>query len=118
MLPKLANRPPTTTVGSSPASDNTAATREVVVVLPWAPATATEYFIRISSASISARGITGIRRRSASTTSGLSPATAEEITTTAASPTFSKQWPTVTLAPRPRRRSTAGESRRSEPDTR
>ena len=38
----------------------TAAVIEVVVVLPWLPATAMPYFMRISSASISARGITGI----------------------------------------------------------
>ncbi len=34
----------------------------VVVVLPWVPAMAMPYFMRISSASISARGITGISR--------------------------------------------------------
>ena len=34
----------------------------VVVVLPWVPATATVSFSRISSASISARRTTGIRR--------------------------------------------------------
>ena len=34
----------------------------VVVVLPWVPATATVDFSRISSASISARRTTGIRR--------------------------------------------------------
>ena len=33
---------------------------EVVVVLPWLPATATPYLSRISSASISARGMTGM----------------------------------------------------------
>ena len=37
------------------------------MVLPWLPATAMPSFRRISSASISARGITGILRRSAST---------------------------------------------------
>jgi hypothetical protein len=55
-----------------------APTREVVVVLPWVPATATPYFRRMSSASISARRTTGIPRRRASTTSGLSGGTAEE----------------------------------------
>ncbi len=39
------------------------ATMQVVVVLPCVPATAMPYFMRISSASISARGITGISRR-------------------------------------------------------
>src|SRR3990172_6021374 len=54
-------RPPMTIVGSSPPSARTVASMEVVVVLPWVPATATPYLRRISSASISARGITGIR---------------------------------------------------------
>ena len=45
---------------------------EVVVVLPCAPATAMPYFRRINSASISARGMTGIFRRAASASSGLS----------------------------------------------
>ena len=61
----------------------------VVVVFPWLPATATPYLRRISSASISARGITGIARRRASTTSALSRRTAVEVTTTCASSTFS-----------------------------
>jgi hypothetical protein len=42
------------------------ATSEVVVVLPWEPAIATPYFTRISSASISARGMTGMPRARAS----------------------------------------------------
>ena len=64
----------------------TSATIEVVVVLPWLPATATPYLSRISSASISARGITGTPRRRASSTSGLSRRTAVEVTTTWAPP--------------------------------
>ena len=80
----MPTRPPITTVGSSLPRVSTSATIAVVDVLPWEPATATPYFIRISSASISARGITGIRRRRASTTSGLSSPTADEITTTSA----------------------------------
>ena len=51
---------------------------EVVVVLPWVPATAMAYLSRISSASISARGITGVCRARASATSTLSRATADE----------------------------------------
>ena len=39
---------------------STVATSEVVVVLPCEPAMATQYFTRISSASISARGMIGI----------------------------------------------------------
>ena len=50
----------------------------VVVVLPWVPATAMPYLRRISSASISARGIVGIWRCRATWTSTLSRATADE----------------------------------------
>ena len=60
--PRTPSRPPTTTVGSSPPRSSTSATIEVVVVLPWLPATATPYLSRISSASISARGMTGMPR--------------------------------------------------------
>ena len=62
LVPSPWTRPPTTTVGSSPAAPSTAATMEVVVVLPWVPAMAMEYLSRISSASISARGMTGTPR--------------------------------------------------------
>ena len=55
---------------------------DVVVVLPCVPATAMLYFRRASSASISARRMTGILRRSASRISGLSSRTAEDVTTT------------------------------------
>ena len=47
--------PPLITVGSSPPASSNAAIIEVVVVLPWVPATATVFCMRISSASISAR---------------------------------------------------------------
>ncbi len=49
---------------------------------------ATPNFSRISSASISARGITGICFALAAMTSGFCADTAEEMTTTWASPTF------------------------------
>ena len=82
-----------THVGSRPAWPRTEATREVVVVFPWAPATAMLYFILISSASISALWMTGMNRSFASRTSGLSGRTAEETTTTSTSCTFSALWP-------------------------
>jgi hypothetical protein len=82
--PSTPSRPPTTTVGSRPPLSRIIATIDVVVVLPWLPATATPYFRRMSSASISARGMTGMPRRRASTTSGLVGRTAVEITTTCA----------------------------------
>ena len=78
LLPNTLSRPPITAVGSSPARSSTSAIIDVVVVLPCDPATATENRSRISSASISARGITGIPRRSASAISGLVRFTADE----------------------------------------
>ena len=51
--------PPLITVGSRSPASSRAATIEVVVVLPWVPAMATQLFSRISSASISARRTTG-----------------------------------------------------------
>ena len=53
--------PPLITVGSSPPASSSAAIIDVVVVLPWVPATATVFCIRISSASISARLTRGRR---------------------------------------------------------
>ena len=78
LVPSPCTRPPTTTVGSKPPAPSTAATIEVVVVLPWVPAIAMPYLRRISSASISARPITGTPRCRAACTSTLSRATAEE----------------------------------------
>src|SRR5262249_3642192 len=72
LLPIVFKSPPTTIVGSKPALSRTVAIIDVVVVFPWVPATAMLYFNRASSASISARGITGILRQWASTISGFS----------------------------------------------
>ncbi len=69
--PSALTLPPTTTVGSSPAARSTVATSEVVVVLPCEPAMRTQYFTRISSASISARGMMGISSVRARWISGL-----------------------------------------------
>ncbi len=55
---------------------------EVVVVLPWVPATAIDQRSREISPSISARRITGMPRARAAATSAFSPATADEMTTT------------------------------------
>ncbi len=110
--------PPLITVGSVPASSSMAAIIEVVVVLPWVPPMAIAHFRRISSASISARRTTGIRLARAATTSGLSALTADEITTTRASPRFSAAWPTLTFMPSASRRLTLAEAAMSEPCTR
>ena len=71
-----------TRVGSISAAVRTWPIIDVVVVFPWLPATAMPYFMRMSSASISAPGITGIFRSLAAITSGLENFTAVEITTT------------------------------------
>ena len=94
------------------------ATRLVVVVLPCVPATAMPWPNRISSPSISARGITGIPAARAATASTLLPATAEDTTTTSAPATFPAACPTVTTAPQWRRRRTFSLSLRSDPLTR
>jgi hypothetical protein len=78
-----------TKVGSRPPSASTLATRLVVVVLPCVPAMATPCLSRISSASISARGTTGMRFARAAMTSGLSGRTALETTTASAPSTYS-----------------------------
>ena len=91
---------------------------QVVVVLPWAPAIAMPYFMRISSASISARGITGIWRRCASCTSGLSAPTADEITTTCALPRLEARCPSQIRLPSSSSRRVTGPSFRSDPETR
>src|SRR6185436_17191589 len=62
LAPRPCTRPPTTTVGSRPPASSTAATMEVVVVLPWVPPMAMPYLNDISSASISARPMTGMPR--------------------------------------------------------
>ena len=115
--PKARALPPMTTVGSRPACARITAIIVVVVVLPWLPATATPSLTRMSSPSISARGITGMSRARAAASSGLSALTALDTTTTSAAATFSARWPTVTRAPRVARRRVTSLSRTSEPET-
>ncbi len=111
------SRPPITKVGSSPPAASTLATRLVVVVLPCVPAIAIPCFSRISSASIRARGTTGMRRLRAASTSGLSSFTAVETTTASAPPTLSAPCPRVTCAPSFSRRWVAAFAARSDPLT-
>ncbi|MNP08438.1 hypothetical protein D3C76_1005070 [compost metagenome] len=92
------------------------ATRLVVVVLPWVPATATPWRKRISSASISARRTTGMRSSRAASNSGLSCLMAVETTTTLASFTCSALCPTKIWAPRDASRSVTPLRDRSEPE--
>ena len=98
--------PPLMTVGSRLAVSSRAAIIEVVVVLPWVPPMAMACLRRISSASISARRTTGTSLARAATSSGLSGLTAEDTTTTRASPRLSAAWPTCTVTPFLRRRAT------------
>ncbi len=90
---------------------------EVVVVLPCEPATATPYFMRMSSASISARGMTGMWPARALATSTLASRTAEEMTTTSAFWRFSARWPMAITAPSLASRRVASFSWRSDPET-
>ena len=128
LVPSARSLPPITTVGSSPARASTsamneaassiAATSEVVVVLPCVPATAMPNFMRISSASISARAITGMRSSRARATSGFAILTAEEMTTTSMpAPTLPGSWPMATAAPKRVKRRVVSDSARSEPLT-
>ena len=117
LLPNALSRPPITAVGSRPARSSTSAIIDVVVVLPCAPATAIANRRRISSASISARGMTGMFRRTASTTSGFLALTAEVTTTTSAPPTCSAACPMATRTPSPASRSVTCDRRWSDPVT-
>ena len=92
--------PPLITVGSSDAPSRTAATIDVVVVLPCVPATVRQYFNLMSSASISERLMTGILNFRAASTSGFSSVLmAEEITSKATSAILDASWPLKILMP-------------------
>ena len=109
--------PPITKVGSTPASASTLVTSEVVVVLPWVPAMAMPLFRRISSASITARGTTGMRLLRAAMTSGLSPLTAVDVTTACAPAMCAASWPMNTRMPSSANRREVALSAWSLPDT-
>ncbi|CFN59180.1 Uncharacterised protein [Bordetella pertussis] len=115
LAPAEVSRPPITKVGSRPPAASTLATRLVVVVLPCVPATAMPRFRRISSASITARGTTGMRAARAARTSGLSPATAVEVTMAPAPATLARSCPMAMRMPSSARRRVTADSFRSEP---
>ncbi len=85
------------------------------MVFPCAPAMAIPYLRRISSASISARGITGTCRSLAAATSGLSSLTAEDMTTTSAPSMFEDACPMNIFAPKDSSLLVVSVSLRSEP---
>ena len=120
LLPRAFSLPPTTAVGSSSACASTVAIKDVVVVFPWLPAMATPSFRRINSASISARGMTGIPRSRAAMASGFDARrTALEVTTTStSSATFSARCPMAMLPPSEASRRVISLSFRSDPLTR
>ena len=109
--------PPFITVGSSLAASSSVATREVVVVLPCVPATATDQRSRMSSPSISALWTTGKNRFLASITSTLSGLIAVEMTTMAAVSTFAAACGVITFTPLARSRFTLVFSDKSLPCT-
>ncbi|OGF25032.1 MAG: hypothetical protein A2V63_09870 [Candidatus Eisenbacteria bacterium RBG_19FT_COMBO_70_11] len=111
------SRPPTTIVGSRPPRASTAAIIEVVVVLPCAPPTAMPYFMRMSSASISARPMTVMSAARAAISSTLSGRIAVECTTTCAPSTFDAACPMKMRPPSPSRRSVVSLCLRSLPET-
>ena len=113
--PRAPTTPPMTAVGSSPAASRTSATMDVVVVLPWDPATATALFCFVNSANIAPRPTMGIPLRRASTSSGLSGATADETTTTSGSATCAAACPSAIRIPVERSRAVAGDAARSDP---
>lgn len=75
--------------GSRPSAARETASIEVVVVLPWVPATAMGRVPSISAASASERCTTGMPSSAARTSSGLSGRIAEETTTAVVS---SARW--------------------------
>src|SRR5450755_1687992 len=115
--PRSLTSPPIRTVGAKPPASSTAATIEVVVVLPCVPETATPFLSAMISASISARCMTGMPARCAATTSGLSGGMADEMTTASAPLMLSDAWPSATRAPSALSLSKVELVRRSEPET-
>ena len=115
LAPAEFRRPPITKVGSRSPAARMLATRLVVVVLPCVPATAMPRFRRISSASIKARGTTGMRLLRAAITSGLLPATAVDVTMASTPSMFSALWPCTMHAPSAARRCVVALSARSDP---
>src|SRR5450755_138326 len=115
--PRSFTSPPMSTVGAKPPASSTAATMDVVVVLPCVPETATPRLSAMISASISARCNTGMPARCAATTSGLSGGMAEEMTTASAPLMLSEPWPSVTCAPSAFNFSSVELVLRSEPET-
>ena len=88
-----------------------------MVVLPCVPAMAMPCFKRISSASMRARGTTGMRRERAAITSGLSSRTAVDTTTASAPSTFAGRCSVLSRTPSDESLWVAELTARSEPLT-
>ena len=103
--------------GRSPASTSTRASMELVVVLPWVPATAMVRLTEAMAGRIWLRVATGTPAARAARTSGLAAEMAEEMATTSASARLAGSWPMATGTPSARSRSVTWLSFRSEPVT-
>ncbi|SIN10602.1 Uncharacterised protein [Mycobacteroides abscessus subsp. abscessus] len=110
-------RAPTAKDGSAPAASSITAIIELVVVLPWVPATAIVRWTPMAAARASERCRTRSPRARAAASSGLDSRMAVEITTVSACSMFSAAWGTKTRAPFSRSASSTGPSLASEPDT-
>ena len=117
LVPRAAMRAPTAKDGSAPAASSITAIIELVVVLPWVPATAIVRWTPMAAARASERCRTRSPRARAAASSGLDSRMAVEITTVSACSMFSAAWGTKTRAPFSRSASSTGPSLASEPDT-
>ena len=92
--PDSLSSPPIANDGSAPQCWSATVSSDVVVVLPWVPATATTLRPCITEARAAERGSIRSPSRCASTTSGLVSRTAVETTSVSASRTWDASWPT------------------------
>ncbi|CAM5500941.1 hypothetical protein SFUMM280S_10462 [Streptomyces fumanus] len=116
--PGASRSPPMAYEGSRPSSARETASIEVVVVLPWVPATASGRRPSIRAARASERWTTGTPSSAARASSGLSARIAEETTTQlASSARCSAACPMCTVAPSARSASAVAESFASLPAT-
>ena len=91
--PRPGESPPSSTSGSSPPSTHICASRAVLVVLPWLPATASTSRSASSHCTICALESTCTPRSRAASSSGLSLEAAAVATTSSARPRLEGAWP-------------------------
>ena len=110
--------PPIAHEGSRPKPFSAVAIIADVVVLPWAPATATKSRPAAANARAWDRCRILCPRRRATASSGFDSRMAEETTTVASGGTLAASWPTATARPSSARRRVTWDALASEPDTR